>query len=149
MACFSPKVSVSVDGKREKISPQPKKTTPENSTNNKVTSRVSNHRVIAMASSPKASNRVVSRPIRSDTQPKNGRVNPLVIRSNVKASGNAPIPKMVASAMPKSLEKDAICEMTMRPDVDIIDIIKNINQKTGVFNIPPELSPSVFLLWAM
>src|ERR1700688_2181554 len=135
MACLSPKVSVSVEGKSENISPQPKKTRPEKRTNSKVTSRVSNHRVIAIASSPKAMNMGFSRPIRSDTQPKNGRVNPLVTRSSVKASGNAPIPKMVALARQKSLEKDAICEMTMSPDVDIIVIIKNMSQKTGVFNI--------------
>src|SRR6202171_3251496 len=128
MPCFSPKVSVSVEGNSEKISPQPKNTMPENRTNNKVLSRVSNQSVIAIPSSPKAMNMVLSRPIRSDTQPKKGRVKPLVKRSIVKASGNAAMPKMVASVMPKSFEKDAICEMTMRPDVDIIVIMTNISQ---------------------
>jgi hypothetical protein len=73
-------VSVSVEGKSEKISPQPKNTKPDNRMNNKVLSRVSNHSVIAMASSPKAINMVRSRPIRSDIQLKNGRVKPFVKR---------------------------------------------------------------------
>ena len=53
---------MSVDGKSEKISPQPKKTTPDISTNSTGLSRVSSHTVIATASSEKAMNIVGSRP---------------------------------------------------------------------------------------
>ena len=78
---------------------------------------------------------VFSRPIRSETQPKNGRVNPLVIRSNVSANGNAAIPKIVTSAMPKLRMTGANCEITIRPPVDIMVIMTNSSQNTGVFSI--------------
>ena len=130
-----PNVSVRVDGNSEKISPQPKNTTPESSTNQSGSLRVTSHRVIAAASSEKAMNIVFSRPIRSETHPKNGRVSPLVMRSTVSASGSAAMPHTVILAMPKSAAKLPICEITISPEVDISDIITNISQKTGVFSI--------------
>src|SRR3984957_15194834 len=77
VACFAPNVSVKVDGNSEKISPQPKNTTPESSTKASGSLIVSSQTVIATASSAKAQNIVFSRPMRSETQPKNGRVKPL------------------------------------------------------------------------
>ena len=76
-----------------------------------------------------------SRPILSDTQPKNGRVNPFVIRSKVSASGSAAIPKTMASATPKSRAKLAKFDTTISPPVDIIVIMTNMSQKSGVFSI--------------
>ncbi len=59
-------VSVSVDGNSEKISPQPKNTTPDSSTNSSGSPRVASQADIATASSAKARNAMVfSRPIRS------------------------------------------------------------------------------------
>jgi hypothetical protein len=55
----------------------------------------------------------------------------LVRRSIVSASGSAARPKTSTSATPKSRAKLAICEVTIRPEVDIIDIITNSNQKSG------------------
>ena len=78
---------------------------------------------------------VFSRPMRSDTQPKNGRVRPLVMRSMVSASGSAARPKTITLATPKSRAKAANCEMTIRPPVDIMVIMTNISQNTGVFSI--------------
>ncbi len=76
-----------------------------------------------------------SRPTLSDTQPNNGRVSPFVKRSIVNASGNAAIPNTSTLVTPKSAAKVAICEVTMRPDVDIMVIIANISQKSGVFKV--------------
>ena len=87
---------------------------------------------IARPSSPKASAMVFSRPMRSDTQPKNGRVRPLQKRSIVSASGRAAKPHTASLAMPKSPANAPICDVTIRPEVDIIDIIANISQKTGL-----------------
>ena len=66
----------------------------------------------------------------SDTQPKNGRVRPLVMRSTVSASGNAAMPKTMTLATPKSREKVANCEMIISPPVDIMVIMTNISQNT-------------------
>jgi hypothetical protein len=85
---------------------------------------------MAIPSKPNASSMVFSRPIRSETQPKNGRVRPLVNRSKVRASGSAAIPYTVTEVMPKSLAKAPICEITISPDVDISVNITNISQKT-------------------
>ena len=76
-----------------------------------------------------------SRPIRSDTQPKKGRVNPLSRRSTVSANGRAASPRTRTSATPKSRAKLAKFDVTMRPPVDIMVIITNISQKIGVFSI--------------
>ena len=76
----------------------------------------------------------------SDNQPKNGRVNPLVMRSNVSAAGTAAmvIPKMttdVVPSIPKALAKLVNCVMTISPPVDSIDTIPNSSQNTGDFSI--------------
>src|SRR5213080_4977422 len=78
---------------------------------------------------------VFSRPIRSDSQPKNGRVRPLVIRSSDRASGSSGRPNTIALAIPKSRVNAAICEVTINPAVDIIVIMTNISQKIGVRNM--------------
>src|SRR5580698_2368266 len=142
VASFAPNVSVNVDGNNEKISPQPKNTTPDISANSNASPRVLNISSTAAASSENAISMVFSRPIRSDTQPKNGRVNPLVIRSSVNANGSAAMPKIVRSAIPKLRMNGANCEITIRPPVDIMVIMRNSSQNTGVFSIVPDVTPS-------
>lgn len=78
---------------------------------------------------------VFSRPIRSDTQPKNGRVSPLQNRSIVSASGSAAMPHTTSWVMPKSAANTPICDVTISPDVDIRLIITNISQKIGVLSM--------------
>ena len=79
---------------------------------------------------------VFSRPIRSETQPKKGRVAPFATRSMVRASGSAAMPNtVVAGPMPNPLAKTAICEMTIRPPVPTMVIIRNSSQNAGVANI--------------
>ena len=78
---------------------------------------------------------VFSRPMRSEIQPKNGRVSPLVMRSIVSASGNAAKPKRTNLVTPKSRENEANCEMIISPPVDIMVIMKNISQNTFVRSI--------------
>ncbi len=78
---------------------------------------------------------VFSRPMRSDTQPKNGRVRPLVMRSIDSAKGSAGRPKTRESARPQSREKAPNWEMTIRPELAIIVIMTNISQKIGVRSI--------------
>ncbi len=96
---------------------------------------MNSHRVIATPSSVNAITIVFSRPIRSDSQPKNGRVRPFVIRSSDSASGSSGSPNTMAFAIPKSRVNAAICEVTINPAVDIIVIMMNINQKIGVRSI--------------
>ena len=128
-------MSVSVEGNSEKISPQPKSTTPDIRTKAAGFDRVNSHSVIAAPSSANAITIVFSRPIRSDSQPKNGRVRPLVIRSSDSASGSSGSPNTMRFAMPKSRVNAAICEVTINPAVDIIVIMTNISQKIGVRSI--------------
>ena len=63
------------------------------------------HSAIATPSIPNARHMVFSRPIRSDSQPKNGRVRPLVKRSMVSARGSAARPQTTALVMPNSPAK--------------------------------------------
>ena len=84
--------------------------------------------------------------MRSETQPKNGRVRPLVTRSNVSAAGTAAmvtprITTVVFASIPNALAKLVNWVMTMRPPVDIIDIITNISQNTGDLSISPGATP--------
>ena len=78
---------------------------------------------------------VDSRPMRSDTQPKNGRVRPFVTRSKVSAKGSAAMPKMTTSATPNSRMTGANCDVTIRPPVDIIVIMTKSSQKSFVFSM--------------
>ena len=78
---------------------------------------------------------VFSRPMRSETQPKNGRVRPLVMRSIVSAKGSAARPNTSTLVTPKSRENEANCEIIISPPVDIMVIMRNISQKTCVFSI--------------
>src|SRR5207302_1763910 len=71
----------------------------------------------------------------SESQPKNGRVSPLVMRSTVSASGSAASPNTITLATPKSRENAANCEMIISPPVDIIVIMPNRSQNTGVLSI--------------
>src|ERR1051326_1287726 len=142
VASFAPNVSVSVDGNSENISPQPKNTTPDINANSSALSRTPNISSTATASSENAISMVFSRPIRSDTKPKKGRVRPLVIRSNVRANGSAAMPKIVTSAIPKLRVNGANCEITIRPPVDIIVIMTNSSQNTGVRSIMPGETPA-------
>ena len=91
----------------------------------------------ATASSPclrgaKAISIVFSRPMRSEIQPKNGRVAPFVMRSSDSASGSTGSPNTSTPAMPKSRVNAPICDVTISPVVDIIVIMANISQKIGV-----------------
>ena len=71
------------------------------------------------ASMPKAMNMVFSRPILSDTQPKNGRVRPFNTRSieSAKVSAGKVRPRMLTgtSATLKSLAIGASCAVAIRP----------------------------------
>ena len=78
---------------------------------------------------------VFSRPIWSDTQPKKGRVRPLVMRSKVSAQASAAEADTIVLVDAERRAKLANCVITIRPPVDIIDIITNISQNTGVFSI--------------
>ena len=53
----------------------------------------------------------------------------------VSASDSAARPNTITLATPKSRAKVAICEVTIRPEVDIMVIIANINQNSGVRSI--------------
>ena len=59
---------------------------------------------------------VFSRPIRSETKPKKGRVRPLVRRSIESASGSAATPQITALVIPNSAAKVAICDVTISPE---------------------------------
>ena len=71
----------------------------------------------------------------SDTQPKNGRVRPLVTRDKVSDSGSA--------AMPSTIDLATLILAGERPDVrrhhqaevDISAIMTNSSQNTGLFSI--------------
>src|ERR1041384_2867686 len=88
------------------------------------------------ASSAKAMNIVSSRPMWSDTQPKNGRVTPFRTRSMASAKVNAGSvsPSMLTgvSAMPKSLAIGASCAVAMRPPAPTRTNITYMIQNTGV-----------------
>ncbi len=85
---------------------------------------------------------VFSRPWWSDTQPKNGRVSPLVKRSMVSASGSAAMPHTVICATPNSVANPAMFDTTINPEVDISVIITNISQKTGDRSIVTVSAPA-------
>ena len=80
-------------------------------------------------------NIVISRPMRSDTQPKNGRVSPLVKRDSVSDSGSAAMPITSTSATLNSFANGPTFETTMRPEVDIMLIMMNSSQKIGLCSI--------------
>jgi hypothetical protein len=84
-------------------------------------------------------NIVVSRPIRSDTQPKNGRVTPFSTRSieSANASAGRVSPNSVtgASATWKSCAIGPSCAVAIRPPAPIITNIAYRTQKSGVASI--------------
>jgi len=129
-----PEVSVKVEGNSEKISPSRRTRRRQHDEDQRVVANTTMMRTAA-ASIRKARAIVFSRPIWSDSQPKNGRVKPLVMRSTVKANGNAARPNTRTFATPKSREKAANCEMIINPPVDIIVIIANSSQNTGARSI--------------
>jgi hypothetical protein len=49
--------------------------------------------------------------------------------------------KTMAFATPKSLANAAICVMTIKPELDIIDIITNRTQKIGERSMTPGETP--------
>ena len=95
----------------------------------------------AAAASANANVMVSSRPMRSDTQPKKGRVRPLQTRSIESASGTAAAPKTSALLWPKSTAKLLKFETTIRPPVDIMVIMTNISQKIGERSMAPGVAP--------
>ena len=84
----------------------------------------------------KARNMVFSRPMWSDTQPKNGRVSPFSTRSivaaKVKAGSVMPMRLTGTSAILKSLAIGPSCAVAMRPPAAIMTNIRYMTQKTGV-----------------
>ena len=90
---------------------------------------------IAAHSSENASAMVASRPIWSETQPKNGRVSPFVKREIVSDSGSAATPSTSTCATLYSLAKGPTLDTTINPLVDIMLIMTNKSQKTGFCSI--------------
>ena len=86
-------------------------------------------------------NMVFSRPIWSDTQPKNGRVMPFSTRSidSAKVSAGRVMPIRVTGtpATLKSLAIGASCAVAIRPPAPTSTNIRYITQKIGVFSISP------------
>ena len=84
-------------------------------------------------------NMVCSRPIWSDTQPKNGRVRPFRMRSMLNAKVSAgmvrPMRLTGVSAILKSLAMGASCAVAMRPPAAIMMNMMYMTQKTGVLSI--------------
>ena len=82
---------------------------------------------------------VCSRPILSETQPKNGRVRPFSMRSMLRAKVSAgsvmPIRLTGISATLKSLAMGASCAVAIRPPAAIMMNMTYITQKTGVLSI--------------
>jgi len=91
--------------------------------------------MIISASSPNAMSMVFSRPILSDTQPKNGRVRPLRIRSNdsAKVSAGSVKPSRVTGTLsiPKSLAIGASCATAINPPAATSTNITYMTQNTG------------------
>src|SRR5271166_5043031 len=91
------------------------------------------------ASSAKAMNMVGSRPMLSETQPKNGRVNPFSARSSesakVRAGRVTPMRLTGTSATPKSLAIGPSWAVAIRPPAAIMTNIAHISQNAGVFAI--------------
>ncbi len=87
------------------------------------------------ASSAKAMNIVFSRPILSDTQPKNGRVTPLRIRSidsaKVRAGKVMPIRLTGTTSILKSFAIGASCAVAIRPPAPTSTNITYMTQKIG------------------
>ena len=88
-----------------------------------------------MPSMPKAMNIVFSRPIMSDTQPKNGRVMPLSTRSMVAANVTAvmvmPIRVTGTASTFQSTPIGLRLAVTIRPPAPTITNMKYISQKIG------------------
>ena len=76
---------------------------------------------------------VFSRPIRSETHPKNGRVAPFVIAVDRERQGQQgqPAHQDVRPCRSRAV-KAPICEVTIRPLVDIMVIVRKGSQNTGV-----------------
>ena len=88
-----------------------------------------------IASSPKAMNIVFSRPMLSDTQPKNGRVTPFSMRSiesaKVSAGRVMPIRLTGTLATLKSLAIGASCAVAISPPAPTSTNMTYITQKIG------------------
>src|SRR3569833_768152 len=94
-----------------------------------------NNTRIATASREKATNIDNTQPKKTETQPKNGRVRPLVTRDRVSDSGKAAIPSTRISATLYSRANGPTFDVTIRPLVDIMLIMMKSSQNTGFFNI--------------
>ncbi len=70
--------------------------------------------------------------MRSETHPNKGRVTPFATRSMVNASGQRRKPEHAHIRQSEIARENRHLEVTIRPDVDIIDIITNSSQKSGV-----------------
>ena len=88
-----------------------------------------------MPSMPNAMNMVFSRPIMSETQPKNGRVRPLRIRSMVAANVTAVMVMPISvTGMASTFQSTAIgfrLAVTIKPPAPTITNMKYISQKIG------------------
>ncbi len=87
------------------------------------------------ASRPNAINIVFSRPILSDTQPKNGRVSPFRMRSidraKVRAGSVRPISETGTVSILKSLAMGASCAVAIKPPAPTSTNITYMTQKIG------------------
>ena len=139
VACLRPKKSPQSAGKSEKISPQPKKVKALKTTKasglwaNLISTK------IAIASSPKASVMVRSRPMWSETQPQKGRQTPFTSRSAESANCSAGmLRKRMLTGILSTLKSTAIglsWATAIRPPVATSVIIRYISQNCGVADI--------------
>ena len=89
-------------------------------------------------------NMVFSRPMWSDTQPKNGRVSPLSTRSMVSAKVRAgrviPIRLTGIVSILKSLAMGASCAVAIKPPAAMSTNITYMTQKVGVLIISVQVA---------
>ena len=89
-----------------------------------------------IASAAKAMNIVFSRPMLSETQPKNGRVTPFSTRSiaSAKVSAGSVRPRILTgtSAILKSLAIGPSCAVAISPPAATMTNMKYMTQKTGL-----------------
>src|SRR5215472_11048923 len=97
-----------------------------------------------MASKPKATDMVFSRPMWSETHPQNGRQRPLITRSAWAANGSAITVHhkswMGILSTLKSLAMGASWAVAIRPPVATMAIIRYISQKCGVVAISSDVN---------
>src|SRR5208282_2297818 len=136
VANLEPNVSVHVDGNRLKISPHVKKIRPANNTKAQGLVPRAPTSQYATPPAPKAIAMVGSRPMRSETQPKNGRATPFITLSKISATVSVEAPRnSTVFETPLSLATTAICAVAMSPLAEISTNIRYSSQNVGVLSI--------------